>query len=302
MEILLINIDSKLPNIALHKIEKYYLDKGDNVTWDMPLYSDTSDKIYVSCIFTKNRNKCTFYEGIADIGGTGYDIHKRLPKEIEDISLKINYGFTTRGCVRKCSFCFVPEKEGNIHVVGDLYDIWDGKSKEVVFLDNNILALPEQFKKVCEQSNKEKLEIDFNQGMDIRFVTEETCELIKQTKFKIVRFAFDSSKDEEIINRKIRLLNKYNVHAMFYVLVGFESDFSDALKRINYLIKHKQRAYVMKHENCDNDKRYMALARWCNSPLFGKGTLPFKTYLTESEDGSRYIKYFKSEEINSWQK
>ena len=51
-KILLINIDSKkIPNLALKKIEKYHLDRGDEVMWDMPLFAHLSDKIYVSCIF-----------------------------------------------------------------------------------------------------------------------------------------------------------------------------------------------------------------------------------------------------------
>ena len=31
LKIMLINIDSKIPNLALKKIEKYYLDRGDEI-------------------------------------------------------------------------------------------------------------------------------------------------------------------------------------------------------------------------------------------------------------------------------
>ena len=43
-------------------------------------------------------------------------------------------GFTTRGCIRNCSFCVVPQKEGKIKVEGDF-----GSLKAVT---NNI-PLPE---------------------------------------------------------------------------------------------------------------------------------------------------------------
>lgn len=292
MKILLINIDSKLPNIALKKIEKYHLCKGDEVIWDFPLMKNSCEKIYVSCIFTKNRHLCKEWEGIAEIGGTGYNIQKKLPKHIEDIKIKINYGFATRGCIRKCPFCFVPKKEGQIYIVGDIYDIWDGKAKEVIFYDNNILALPEHFKLICKQAREENLKIDFNQGLDIRLLTDDLAKELKNTKMSTYRFAFDNLAIKNIIEKKISILNKYKIRALWYVLVGFDSTIEEEILRVEYLIKNKQRAYVMRHEKCHNDKRYIALSRWANSPFFGKGTIPFQEYLNSTKDGNRYKKYF----------
>lgn len=156
MNILLINIDSvKVPNLALKKIEKYHIDKGDHVTWNMPLMATTADKVYVSCVFKKNKRLAEAYEVYSNavIGGSGYDIKIKLPEEIENIKPRINYGFTSRGCNRKCGFCIVPEKEGREHVVGDLLDLWDGESKEVTVMDNNILALPKHFYKICNRTS-----------------------------------------------------------------------------------------------------------------------------------------------------
>ena len=147
MKILLINIDSTKPNLALKKIEKYHKDKGDEIVWDFPLMAAWADKIYVSAIYTWSKDKCGEWEGRAEIGGSGYDLKKTLPPEIENVRPRINMGFTTRGCVRRCPFCIVSEKEGGIRAVGDIYDIWDGRSKEVELLDNNILALPDHFEK-----------------------------------------------------------------------------------------------------------------------------------------------------------
>ena len=127
MKILLINIDSTKPNLALKKIEKYYKDKGNDVVWDFPLMASTVDKIYVSAIYTWNKDMCKEWEGRAEIGGSGYDLKKKLPPEIDKVKPKINWGFTTRGCIRKCPFCIVSEKEGDVNVVGDIYDIWNGE-------------------------------------------------------------------------------------------------------------------------------------------------------------------------------
>src|SRR4030042_2458047 len=94
MKVLLIDIDSKIPNLALATIQKYHLDRGDKVIWNNELFINSVDKTYVSCIFTKNKYKCKDFEGRAEIGGSGYDIYKKLPEEIAKINPHINLGFT----------------------------------------------------------------------------------------------------------------------------------------------------------------------------------------------------------------
>ena len=156
MKVLLMNIDSTIPNLALKKIEKYHKRLGNEVFWDNELLRYSVDLTYVSCVFTKNRSKCLEYENdpFVRIGGSGYDLSIKLPPEIEDEKPKINWGFTTRGCVRNCHFCFVPKMEGHIRVVGDIYDFWDQKSKLINVMDNNILALKDHFLHICDQIRK----------------------------------------------------------------------------------------------------------------------------------------------------
>jgi len=164
-------------------------------------------------------------------------------------------------------------------IIADLYDIWDRKGKDIILLDNNILAEPDHFIKICKQAQKEKLRLDFNQGLDIRLLTEELAQEIKKTKFIDVRFAFDNPSMKSIIMQKIEILKKYKIRGNFYCLVGYDSDFNEELERINYLLSEKQRVYVMRHEKVRGDKKYNALATWCNSPLFGRGTMPFDDFL-----------------------
>ena len=89
-KILLIDIDSTIPNLALKKVEKYHLDKGDDVIWNMPLAKDIADKIYVSCVFTKNKRQCDFWQDYAEIGGSGYSLDTQLPPEIDAVLPRIN--------------------------------------------------------------------------------------------------------------------------------------------------------------------------------------------------------------------
>ena len=133
------NLEPKCTNIALEKIRMYYNSQNECVINYLPLEHHLYDKIYCSSLFDYT-DKSQIPDNVI-CGGTGFDLTTVLPDEIDSMKPKLNMGFTTRGCIRKCKFCVVPEKEGWIRETGDIYDFWDGKSKEVVILDNNILAV-----------------------------------------------------------------------------------------------------------------------------------------------------------------
>lgn len=299
MRVLLIDIDSVIPNLALKKIEKYHLDKGDTVFWNIPMYLNQVDKAYASCIFTKNKKIALGYKQLSPtllIGGTGWDLVTNLPSEIDSVLPRINYGFTTRGCIRKCPFCFVPEKEGHIHAVGDIYDIWDGKSKQLTIMDNNILALPEHFEKICNQLIKEKIRVDFNQGLDIRLLTPHLCELLSRIKLSTdIRFAFDSPQLANLIHKNLNMLQEYTTkRCLFYVLVGYNTTFEEDMERLNLLRSWKCNAYVMRHENTPNEKRYIRMAEWANQHwCFNK--YDFNTFCTEYDKSHTNFKSTETE-------
>lgn len=267
MDIMIIDIDSKQPNLALKKIEKYHLDRGDSVVWNMPLMRNVVDKTYVSCIFDWNKPLLDEWlnDETVDIGGSGYSLTKTLPPEIENIKPHLNFGFTSRGCIRKCPFCIVPDKEGYVHAVGDLLDLWDGKAKDVTIMDNNILALPEHFKLICEQAIKHKIRVDHNQGLDHRLLNDENCELLKRTPHKKYHFAFDHPSYLQSVEKAIDLLNRHEIKwSTWYVLVGFNTLFEEDLFRLNFLKEHNLNAYVMRYSSVKSKKKYIELARWAN--------------------------------------
>lgn len=269
MKVLLINIDSKIPNLALCKLEMWHRQQGDQL-FDMAVMPNSIDIAYASCIFTKNKqrvqNESKLYTNFI-AGGTGFDPKKKLLPEVEAMKPKINLGFTTRGCFRRCPFCLVWVAEGNLIAVGDIYDIWDRKSKYITLLDNNILGLPQHFEKICRQLIKENLAVDFNQGLDIRLVTPQVCEMLEKLKLKNeIRFAFDFPELEDTIRDKVALLRRYRIrkHPFFYVLVGFNTTFEEDLHRLEVLKELGCRAYVMRYENTPKEKRYIRMAQWAN--------------------------------------
>lgn len=294
MMILLLQVDkTDYPNLALEKIAKYYCDLGHKVIWDMPLAAGEVDQIFISCIFKWNRPQAVEYvlqyPKKCHVGGSGFDIHSELPASIENIKPHINWGFTTRGCIRKCPFCIVPTKEGDIRVIGDLLDLWDGKSKTVAVLDNNILAVPDHFKLICSQARKNKIKLDFNQGLDFRLLTPDLVHELKITRTEQYRFSFDELAYKPQIENAINMLKSGGINqCLWYVLVGYDSTLQQDFDRLNFLKAHGQRAYIQRYKN---ERAYIPMARWANQQAqFASKT--FAEFL-DDEDGRPFKPLFE---------
>ncbi len=82
MNIGLYNVDSVIPNLALMKLAKHHRDRGDNVELFFPLSAPSYDKVYASKVFAFTEAPYLNPETM-EIGGTGVDMTKALPPEIE---------------------------------------------------------------------------------------------------------------------------------------------------------------------------------------------------------------------------
>jgi len=309
----LYNIEPQYKNMAQDKIKMYHDLKCDLTEPYNGLEHKKYDIVYASSIFTFTDKSYTPVNAIC--GGTGFDIKSKLPVEIEKMKPRKNYGFCSRGCNNKCPWCVVPEKEGKAKPECDIYDIWDGESKDLMLWDNNILQLPDHFKLIAEQVHKHReLKIDFNQGLDIRLITKEIAELMstKYMRHAAYHFAFDTSKIDQLVIDKVKILKGFEINQnIFYVLVGFPSkdiktakeDIQDAVYRLNLLRSLGQRAMVMRYKkiyddqpetliNVNNEKLYMALANWGSSHGQFAKTEFYKDYLN-GDRGSGYKPYFK---------
>ena len=299
MKILLIDIDSKILNLALKKIEKYYIDRGNEVIWNMPLYRPLVDKIYVSCIFEWNKRKCFDWQDDPKslIGGTGYNLKTTLPEEIEIIKPRVNYGFTSRGCIRRCPWCIVPQKEGKIRIVGDLLDLWDGKSRVIALLDNNILALPNHFKIICSQARKYKISIDFNQGLDCRLLDQDIANELKSVKYKSLRFSFDDLSYFDDVDRAITLLHKNGIfYSTWYILTGFNTTLEEDVFRAKYLRSRRERAYIMKYNN-SKSKYLIPLSEWVNHRDWFS-SVTWEEFLRDTRN-RRFTRYIECSKISN---
>ena len=277
MNIGLLNLESKYKNLALEKIRIYHSQQGDMVEDYFAL--NHYDKVYCSSIFTFTKK--TIVPQGAICGGSGFDLTTTLPPDIEEIKPHLNFGFTSRGCIRRCPFCIVPQKEGMVRVVGDLLDLWDEKAKLITLYDNNILALPDHFDKICCEANIHKITLDFNQGLDFRLLTPKIVKTLKDISHKEYHFAFDHPSYLKGVDRAIDILREEGINrCTWYVLVGFNTTFQEDLDRLNYLKEHNQNAYVQRYKR---DSKYIPLARWANQHHIFHG-MTWEQFLSLSEN------------------
>lgn len=299
MKILLVDVDSTIPNLALMKISGYHKSIGDVVELvrlGISYYPDAQstrtvgasdyDKIYVSAIFKGTIDFVEFdmFTSMDKVlfGGTGIDVLSKLPDEIENSELDysiypdndIAYGFISRGCNRKCYFCVVPQKEGKVRQVETDLNKIIGVFKKVKFMDNNFLQLPNHLE-ILEWLGNKKIRCQFIQGLDIRLVTNaNSLALSKLNYMGEYIFAFDDYKYRKFIETKLALLPwMKDWGAKFYIYVHPDMPLSDTINRIEFLRERKLLPYIMRDISCwksSNSDFYTDIAAYANQPAFFK--------------------------------
>jgi len=273
----LVDVDSRIPNLALMKLSAWHKSQGNDVKMFDPLF-DHPDFIYASKIF-KTSDAYGYIPVDCKViqGGSGYDLDIRLSDEAEsiypDYSLYgIDYamGFTTRGCTRECGFCIVPRKEGKLHPVADIHQFWNGQ-KRLMLMDNNLAGDTEHFKFIVNQVINHKIQTDFNQGLDIRLIDDEKAKLLSRVqlwKGYRLRFAWDSMDLEQDVMRGIGILTKFmkSWKLMFYILVGYDTNEDEDLYRVEMLKSLGVRSFVMPFDRTSEYQR--DLARWVNGHVY----------------------------------
>lgn len=312
MRIGLIDVDGhNFPNLPLMKLSAYHKSIGDKVSWYDPFegWSEPYDKVYMSKVFSFTDDyKLPIYSKSIEKGGSGYCITTangkeiydktkdgQLPYEIEhiypdyelygELTRDIAYGFLTRGCPRGCQFCHVKSKEGSkSYKVADLTEFWNGQSN-IVLLDPNITACKD-CNDLFQQLIDSKAYIDFSQGLDLRLLTEEKLEMIKDMKIKNLHFAFDRIEDKDVIIPKLKLVksitgfNRSQVNV--FVLVGDRERrvTDDDLYRIYSIRDIGFSPYVMVYDkhNLPPKHELKRLQRWVNNIRIFRSCDKFEEY------------------------
>jgi len=176
--------------------------------------------------------------------------------------------YSTRGCVRNCSFCAVPTIEPcfthyidikqQVNYIRENY----GEKKHLLLLDNNVLA-SKDFDRIIDdikelgyhkgavyrtmkngRTSVSRKYVDFNQGIDARLLTKEKCIKLSEIAIRPLRIAFDSADEKTvaIYKEKTLLAAECGIeHLSNYILFNFDDTPADLYNRleINVLLNEE---------------------------------------------------------------
>lgn len=278
-KVLLVNVDSKIPNLALMKLSAWYKSQGSEVGFNV----NDPDLIIASVIFKRNRSMALgvarmYPDAKFQIGGTGYDLKAELPSDVERIApdysiypdLTYSMGFTTRGCIRRCHFCVVPQKEGGLVRWQHPRLFHDPSFKEIMLLDNNWLADKEWFMETSDWIIERGLKVH-EHGMDIRLVDDQLAEQLARIQWAgPLHFAYDSEAITADVERGIDCLIRAGIDlrqdVRFYVYVDSDQEYESGVRRCRWLKDHNTTPFVMFNIDKPRTERIKHLQRWANKP------------------------------------
>ena len=275
------------PNYALMKISAWHKQQGDTVEWWNPLFN--YDRVYSSKVFTFTPENPYLPENTVK-GGTGYGIYDELSPEIDEmfpdysIYPNVDYaiGFLTRGCIRKCPWCVVPKKEGKIRSYRTWQEIKRPDSRNIVFMDNNVLACPHGIEQMKDMIGKD-VRIDFNQGLDARLISKEIADILSRLKWiRHIRMSCDTDQMLETVLTAIHRLNDYGVKSYRVFVYLLVQDIQSAEKRAIALRDAGADVFAQPYRdfttNKEPDDELKHLARWVNHKAIFKTVKRFADY------------------------
>ena len=313
----LIDVDShNYPNLPLMKLSAYHKAQGDKVEWYTPF--EHYQLVYKSKVFTDSEDFNEYINADKVVqGGTGYAINGAggetyckdqdppLPDYVEHIYPDYSiygitntaYGFLTRGCPRGCAFCIVGKKEGLCsRKVADLNEFWRGQ-KNIVLNDPNILACKD-WEDLLGQLQESNAMVDFNQGLDIRLMTEEKAMALEKVRIKEIHFAWDRYEDKDKVLPKLKMFSEicktkpHSHNAIVFVLTNHTSTIEQDLERIYTLRELGYWAYVMIYDKPHADRQHIDLQRWCNNRFIFAKCPRFEDYKKPEQKDKRQLKLF----------
>lgn len=275
------------PNYALMKISAWHKSIGDAVEWWNPLLP--YDRVYSSKVFTFTP-ECLYLPENTIKGGTGYGIYDELPPKIDDMfpdysiypACDYAIGFLTRGCIRKCPWCIVPRKEGNIRAYRSWQEIKRPDSRDIVFMDNNVLASNWGLAQIRDMIGH-NVRVDFNQGLDARLINDDVAEALAALKWiRFIRMSCDTDAMLSVVLEAVELLHRRGVkpyRVFVYLLVqDVESAERRALALRDAGVEVFAQPYRDFTSNTEPAQELKALARWVNRKAIFKSVNRFEGY------------------------
>ena len=308
----LTQIDGKLPNLALMKIAHFHRQRGDAVAFSKDIYRGMDEPeytaVYGSAVFTFSADRvATFKQQFpnAIVGGT-FDQSAEgnartvesvlgIPEsEVADWSIYPRFsgslGFTQRGCRFKCGFCNVPKKEGKPRAVNTIGSIWRGAAypKHIHLLDNDFFGQPRaEWQARIDEIKGGKFKVCWNQGINIRMITDESAAALKAAKywddgFKTARLytAWDNIGHEDKFFTGIDILERNGIppsHVMAYMLVGWDKN--ETWERVLYRLNRMKERGIKPYPMIYGDRTRQLPLGGCNQRIGHRRLMDFQRWV-----------------------
>jgi len=184
-----------------------------------PLWADEYEEAHVSVVFTwdlpearRLADEWSHYCGVR-IGGPALDD----PGGDFEPGRFLSRGniITSRGCPKRCKFCFVPKREGPLREL-PIRDGWNVQ-------DNNLLACSrEHIEAVFEMLRRQPEPIRFTGGLDIDYLAPWHVDLLGTIRLKSLFVACDRPQDLARLDKAADLLADMSIEKKrCYVLIGY---------------------------------------------------------------------------------
>ena len=185
-------------------------------------------------------------------GGTGYKNYGSLPEEIEktspDYSIypSVDYaiGFLTRGCIRRCPWCIVPTKEGQIRPASAWEEIKRPDSDRIIFMDNNVLASPHGLQQI------------------------ETAALLARLRWiRFVRLSCDTAEMLPVIEQAVAYMKEAGIAKSRFWAYLLVQDVEDAKNRVTVLHRMGVEPFAQPYRDYDGGEPTRVqkqFAQWVN--------------------------------------
>lgn len=208
------------------------------------------------------------------------------------------FAYTSRGCIRKCTFCGVPKLEGaqrDTDSLSDLVKAVDrlyGQKKDLLLMDNNVVASA-RFKEIVAEirdlgfSRGAKLQrkhervpaqrrVDFNQGVDARILCKDPMYLreLATICLKPLRIAFDHLGLKEPYEKAVRYAHQHELTELSnYMLYNFHDSPADLFERMRLNVKLNEElgiriwSFPMRYQPTDRPDRGHVGEKWTRYQL-----------------------------------
>jgi hypothetical protein len=208
------------------------------------------------------------------------------------------FAYTSRGCIRKCSFCGVPKLEGGQHDTESLTDLVRaidglyGSKKDLILMDNNVVASP-RFKEIIAEIRDlgftpgakiqrdgmrvpAQRRVDFNQGVDARILCKDPVYLreLATICLRPLRIAFDHLGLKKPYEQAVRYAAEFGLSELSnYMLYNFHDGPADLFERMRLNVALNEQlgvriwSFPMRYQPTDRPDRGHVGEKWSRYQL-----------------------------------